>query len=473
MRLLAHIRDFGLKNRWLLALLLAAALLRLWQLQALPPGLTPAEADNGLAGLNLLHHGQLWSGAVTPLNGAYSWLSAGFLLLGQGLFWLRFPAALAGIIAVLGVYFWLFEMRNRRDALIGAAVMAALAWALGASREAGPASLVPAITAWSLWLVGRSESLKARLGLAVLAGLGFYITPNLWWLWILAPAYLVFSKQLHRNLVPFGLWVLLIAPGIMWAVLHPGQLGNYFSLTGSWHRLVQFSVHTFAAGGDWQLTVGSQPLFNAFYAIMAVLGLIVCLIRWRANILVLLPLAAGLLAGTLAPDGEGFVVAMVPLLGLIVAGIATMLEWWYATFPINAAARTSGRAAIGLILGLAAYQGYVQFFVAFANSSETYAVYREDAWLMGADAKAHPEAVIVTDSPARPVISLRTYPMQPRFATVKTLPAQAKPHFYIIGYTQRAAAETALAVIAPGGKLSAHTSAFDGRELYYTYELKP
>lgn len=458
-------------HRWILAALAGALLLRLWLLGSLPPGATPAEAAAGLAGLNLLHKGWLWSAGITPLNLAYSWLAVPFLAIGHGLGWLRLEAVVAGLAAMWGAYLWLRDQNSRQDGLLAAVVLAALAWALALSREATGASLIPAVAAWALWLAGRPGK-KAALALAGLAGLGFYASPSLWWLWVLGLISLAVRRRLTDSLVPVGVWAVLVAPALIWTAVHPARLGDYFAVTGSLHRLGQFLVHTIAAGGDWQLTVGSQPLFNAFYAIMAVLGLVVCLLHWRVRLAILGPLLAGLLAGTFDPSGEGFALALVPLVGLIVIGIATMLEWWYATFPINAAARSSGRLAIGLIMALAAYQGYVQYFVAFAGSTQTYALYREDAWAMAADAGRHPDALVITDQPARAIISYRTYPQAVHFATIKELKSSPKANYYLIGYAQRAAVETALAGIAPGGKLRPQTSTFDNRDLYYVYQTK-
>jgi 4-amino-4-deoxy-L-arabinose transferase-like glycosyltransferase len=469
---LNSLKNLIIKHRWLLIIMLAALILRFWHLDSLPPGVTAAEANTGLSSLALLHHGSLWSFGITPLNLAYSWLSVPFLAIGHSLVWLRLVAALAGLATVLGVYFWLRDLRGKTDGLVGAIIVATLAWALALSREAGWASLVPAIVAWALWLSGRVDKPVSKLALAALAGVSFYVSPGLWWLTLVALGYLFYRRQLTGKLMYLGIWAILLVPGLIWIGLHHEQLGQYFAITGSLHRTTQFIIHLVSTGGDWQLTAGGQPLLNAFYAIMAVLGLVVSLLRFKTSKVILLPLLAGILAGAFEPSGAGFALALVPLVGLIVIGIATMLEWWYATFPINAAARTSGRAALGLILLLAAYQGYVQYFVAFANSTQTYADYREDAWQLSTELKAHPDAIVVVDQAARTIVNYRTYPKTAHFATVKTLPVQPKAHYYIIGFEQRAAVETILASIVPGGKLRAYTSGFDGREIYYTYEVK-
>ncbi len=103
------------KNRYILgAILILAALLRLWKLGSIPPGLTPDEASLGYNAYSVLktakdEHGQLLPiifksfGDYKP--GLYVYLTIPFVaFLGLSEFVVRLPSAIAGIFAVLLLY---------------------------------------------------------------------------------------------------------------------------------------------------------------------------------------------------------------------------------------------------------------------------------------------------------------------------------------------------------------------------------
>jgi hypothetical protein len=114
----------------IVAIVIVAALFRLWRLQSLPPGLFGDEATDGLDALDVLAgRGAVFFPANYGREGLHMWIIAGmFRLFGVIPLALRLPSALAGILTAVATY-WL-----------GVELLAA--WR-GARAGAGAATLLP------------------------------------------------------------------------------------------------------------------------------------------------------------------------------------------------------------------------------------------------------------------------------------------------------------------------------------------
>jgi len=468
---------------WIWGILLLAAVERLWRLGSLPPGLTTTEATVGLASLNVIHHHLLWTNATGPFGAAYNWLAAiPVSIFGHNVWSLRLVATLTGIALVGGVYCWLLQWRGRRDALIGALIVATLPWSIGLAREAGPASLVAPTIVWWLWLVGRAKStgsVKWALLAGGLLGLAPYLATSLWWLVVVAMIGLI--AQLARREAKVKLWtgggliaIFLLLPGVLRWLHH----GHHFTLPPAQGALTHlgsaFGLYI-SAGGGWSLTFGGQALLNALYVIMLVLGLLMAAIKrgqlgwlglaWLGSLVVL--------SWTWPASAQVLALGLVPAVALITIGLDTMLERWYATFPINSAARGIGRTVVALVLALAVYQGYVQYFVAFADSTLTHIAYNEDVMALASAIHKSPSAVVVTSASTASIIDYLDYPAMPPILAPATVQSRNdKASLYLIGTGAKEQMVGVLKSVAPGGTLQAHLSPFDGRELYYTYTVK-
>ncbi len=160
---------------------------------------------------------------------------------------------------------------------------------------------------------------------------------------------------------------------------------------------------------------------------------------------------------------------------LAALGIEYMLERWYATFPINAAARTAGLSVMVVLLALTMYQGYQQYFVAWANSPQTYAAYSEDAVAMGQYLRNQPfhgSRYVVTDGYSDKTIQYLTH----HHASYQLITSEdiaglptTGPKQFLIGNNEHDSSIKALRKRLPGGQLSPQYSAFNGSELYDVY----
>jgi len=54
-----------------------------------------------------------------------------------------------------------------------------------------------------------------------------------------------------------------------------------------------------------------------------------------------------------------------------------MLQQWFTVFPRNPFARSAGAILMTIVVLLAAYNGFSQYFIAWPNTPETKAVFTE------------------------------------------------------------------------------------------------
>src|SRR5258708_3494456 len=120
------------KYALLVGIIIIATFLRLYQLQTTPPGLYQDEAIDGNNALENIHTGttKVFYPEDNGREGLYVNLVA-FLIKFTGVHepWVvRFPAAISGILTVLGLYFLVREIFSENAALLSAFFMATSFW---------------------------------------------------------------------------------------------------------------------------------------------------------------------------------------------------------------------------------------------------------------------------------------------------------------------------------------------------------
>lgn len=138
---------------WLAAILVLAAVLRVRQLDTVPPGMTHdeaafgAEAERILAGERPLYFALGYG--HEPL---YAYLVAlSFTLLGHTLTAIRITSAVCGVLVVLGTYLVARQWFGPRAAVVAAAWMAVAFWPLSLSRQALRAVTLPMLWLPAVW----------------------------------------------------------------------------------------------------------------------------------------------------------------------------------------------------------------------------------------------------------------------------------------------------------------------------------
>lgn len=481
-----------------------AAFFRFYQLGSLPPGVDEASARIGLQSLGL--GGAGWLPTMDFANGyapLWIWLQAATIqLFGHTALALQIWPATLGTLAVVITWLWLRAWFDVRVAWIGAFTMAVTPWAFMLSRNGLAAAALPLLTSLTLWLsvralqqptAGRYAVLAAVLSANLLSGpMGWLLTASVLTVgaWRLAAsrsltftqpravgaAVLAVGAATMAYLVARSLPSLQNLPRDLNLASNPGELG---------HNLLQVGLMFNAHGDESYLhNLAGEPLLNSFLGLMLVAGLLVSIsrahhLRYRILLLLTLVMLLPAIIITSGVPNSTWAAGALPLIfALVGIGTAYMLELWYATFPINSAARATGRAAIILLLALSLLQGYTQYFNAWAGSTPVYVAYNEGvvkiAERLRTD-KAAAERFVVLSPEQAPVVNYLAYGITSfrvvTPAALTALPIAAGTRQFYIGASVRDETVKTLKSKFPGGILVPHYSEFNLVEYYYTYEV--
>lgn len=287
---------------WLLLIFLAAAFLRLADLDSVPPGLTHDEADHGLDAWGVVN-------GVRPIyftvgfgrEPLYDYATAGLMsFLGPSILAGRLTSVFFSLLLIAGTYAWTRRAFGARIALLSAAGLAVSFWAVMTSRQALRSISLPALFSLAVYFYWRAlkmpldDQLRLAAGLrslrafiqipiasyllaGILLGFTFYAYIPARITWIIFPLLLlyllVFDRPTFARAWP-GTIVMLFVAGLIGLPLFAFLANNPAAET----RLVQLSEPLTAAGrGEF------QPLLNN-----AVDGLRLLTIegdsQWRYNI---------------------------------------------------------------------------------------------------------------------------------------------------------------------------------------------
>jgi len=309
----------------IILMVLLAALLRLYQLPALPPGLNFDEAGDGVAALNVLHGApQLWwriGGGKEPL---WPWLLAiSTALLGPTPLALRLPAALVGVLTVAALVPLSRALFPRQPvvALLAVAGLALSEWHVHVSRLGLRAVLLPLLVSLAFYFFWNSfYSTTRRAGRTLLAAIFLalavytYLSARLLPLVALVFAALLWladrrshTRRNWRAAAQFlGYGLIFLLPLAGYFALYPADFvarvgtvsifnpaWNHGDLPGTVWRVVGLSLGTFLGlTGDANPLVNlpGQPALSPLLAPFLVLGALVSL--YRAARLFIRPAAA-------------------------------------------------------------------------------------------------------------------------------------------------------------------------------------
>jgi 4-amino-4-deoxy-L-arabinose transferase-like glycosyltransferase len=392
----------------LVAVLLAAAALRLVALGDAPPGPGYDELQNArlaervLAGQWAIYfpenHGQ------EPLYPTLEALAV--RALGWSVFSIRLPAALLGVLAVLALYLAGRRLAGPRTALLAAAFYAVSFWPLVETRMALETALLPLLAGLALLFLARGLERESgprwRAGLdfalagAFLGGHVYAYTPGR--VMLLLPlgllAYLLaFDRVALRRRWPGLLALCLVTalvalPLALFLRAHPeaeerlDQLGGPLAALGQGNPrpvlgIAAGTLGMFALWGDpqWLYNVAGRPVFDPLTALFFYGGLVLCAVRlrrWRAG-LALLWLVVGLGPAFVSAPAGSFThtLAAQPAVYLVLAlGIDAAWTWlarrraWIAAL------------AVALLLALNGALSCHAYFVVWAGAPEVRELYQ-------------------------------------------------------------------------------------------------
>ncbi|MBW4062098.1 glycosyltransferase family 39 protein [Candidatus Saccharibacteria bacterium] len=495
-----------LMRRWpttvgLIGVAVVAAFFRLWHLDTLPPGLSGGEAAIGLSALALVHHGT-WPMLTASDGYAPLWTllqATAVAIFGHTALALRIWPAIVGFAAVGAVWLLAKDWFGTRVAWVSAVIMAVNPWAVTLSRSAGPAVLATFLVPITLWVSARAATRNQPtwwLLSAALLVINLFAGP-LGWVTALAVGVLAVVTLITRQ-PTFGSpvsWIALAVAGIAslatlgTLIFEHRQVSDLITAAQASSKLATLVTTFGKVAGMFNLhgddnflhNFNGEPMFNAFVGLMFVAGLLVALTklpkrRYLATLVAFVILMLPALASPLGSPNAAHAAAALPI-AVILAGVGVgyMLELWHATFPINSAARSTGLAAILLLLALTVFQGYIQIFRAWSGSAQTYTAFNEAAVAASKYlASSHgANKILVASTDEQTVVAYLSYGQTYQAmnaAGVIALPVSTAGHQFIITATVRDETARNLAAKFAGGKLAPHYSSFSQNELYYDYE---
>ena len=285
---------------WLLAgILIIATFLRFYHFTSTPPGLYPDEAMDGNNATEVAQtgHFQVFYPEDNGREGLYVNVIAVFLKI-----WpinepwaIRLPAAVSGVLTVLGLYLLVAELFGYEIGLLAAFLLATSFWHINFSRIGFRAIMAPLLLTWSLFMfinAVRSLSAKKALWLSIGAGivyaLGFYtyiayrITPLLFLLFI---PFFKKNPGFWKRAVIFIVAIFIVAAPIgYYFVTHPADFfgrTSEIAVTNSGSPVAHFALNLgktllmFNVHGDdnWRHNVSGAPELFWPVGILFLIGL--------------------------------------------------------------------------------------------------------------------------------------------------------------------------------------------------------
>lgn len=483
-----------------------AAFMRLYDLSQLPPGFDAALATSALQAQALLQHATVpgfdQNTGFAPL---WVWFQAlGIKIAGPTPLALRIIPAILGTLAVIPMWFVTRQWLGRTAAHAATFTLAALPWAVTASRLGTVAAAAPLMLTLSLWLAGRAWRQPQPLRLALLAACALSnlaLGPIGWAIDALVLS-LALARSIHQRRWPslnasvisgavFGLFTAVTA-GVIAATSwdHMSQLGNWINFNTNLKTIMSAASANFlmligpdSGDANYVHNLPGQPALSSFLAISFATGLLVAITRvklytysWLLGWLVI-GLLPAIFTGNGDPNFSHAVLALPPVIMLSGLGISYILKLWYSTFPANSAARSVGQATVIVLVILTTALGYTQYFRAWGHTGATYAAHNEGAVRLGTNlknAKNVGNTYVITTPNDTPIIkyladgTAATYLNTDELAV---LPTSAGSKTFYISSSVRDTSKKLLKAKFPGGTFKPHYSPFNQTEVYYSYEL--
>jgi 4-amino-4-deoxy-L-arabinose transferase-like glycosyltransferase len=376
-----------------------AAVLRLYALEHLPPGLYHDEAYNGLDALGVLA-GQrpVFFEANNGREPLFIYLVAlSVSMLGRSPLAVRLAAALLGTLSIPAAYLMTRQMLGRREALLAAVITATAFWHLNLSRVGFRAVSLPLLSALCVWMFGRGLRSRRWLdfGLAGLfLGLGLYSylparfapLPFLilipYWLWRRQPVP-------WKELIAFPVVAFVVAcPLLRYAADHvdtflarSAQVSifnpaiNKGDLIGTLLRHTTRALGMFNLRGDFipRHNLPLRPVFDPIMGLAFLSGLILSMRRARERqeyALLLIHFAVMLMPTALAEDAPHFLRAVGVLPIAFVFSAVGLTAVWNALR--ERASLQAASTLLILLLTLSSYSTIRDYFQVHVRSEAVY-----------------------------------------------------------------------------------------------------
>jgi 4-amino-4-deoxy-L-arabinose transferase-like glycosyltransferase len=416
----------------LITLLLMGAALRLLALADVPPGLRYDELLNYrmamrvLAGERPIYFTESWG--HEPL---FHYAQAAVIALTKDCDWsLRLPAALFGLFGVLTAWLAARQLCGARIAIVTAAALTVSFWSVFYSRQGLRAIAVTPLSCLAVYFIWRGAvrppgrrrraivdfvlagACMGGLFYVYIAARVFPLLPLVWALYLTLFHRSRFRQAWHSLSFSVLVALLLAAPLISLLCIHPEVEQRVGQLTEGWtalragdlrptlHLGVQAAGMFFWQGQrDWLYNVHGRPVFDPLTGACFLLGVLICIWRWRQArfALLLLWLAIGVVPAAVAPPAASLIhaiAAQAPAYVVMAVGVEAL---WRV---LQKRHEWAGILLAAVLLGFHGALSAHAYFVTWANAPEVRQLYQGGISAVAQDLDAHnPPGPVVIGAP--------------------------------------------------------------------------
>jgi 4-amino-4-deoxy-L-arabinose transferase-like glycosyltransferase len=423
---------------FLAGILIIATFLRFYHFTTVPPGLYPDEAMDGNNAAEVVETGHPMTFYVEDngREGLYVNLVAAILKVAPVYepWVVRLPAAIAGVLTVLGLYYLIDELFGNGPGLLAAFLIATSFWHITFSRIGFRAILAPLLLTWSLYLLIKAyRALSARRALwfaiaaGIVYGLGFYtyiayrITPLLFLLFI----------PFFRKKPGFWKWTtvflvvtfLCAAPIGLYFVQHPADFFGRtaeISVTSTSNPVGVFAKNlgkellmlNWRGDTNWRQNISGAPeLFwpvGIIFLVGFFLGLYALWKSWRTRkdmfplfslIAMYVWFALAILPAAASDEGIPHALRSILMIPPVMTFAALGGVWLYGLIKKYSHVKVAWALAAAFIIFVGVY-GYVNYFIVWAQNPNVPGSFNADYVTLGHQIntlpKSTPKYVVVT-----------------------------------------------------------------------------
>jgi 4-amino-4-deoxy-L-arabinose transferase-like glycosyltransferase len=306
----------------LLVILLIAAWFRFYHLDSIPPGFTHDEAGHGQDAIAIAHGARpVYETVGYGREPLYDYVVAWVMpIFGENYLTLRIVSALAGLLLIVVMHFWVRRAFDVPTAVATSAFLATSFWAVMVSRHGLRSALLPVLFAASVYFMwqavrpyARQQTLQRRwpliarlisyilaglfLGLSLLTYMAARVLPIVFiafWIYLF-----IFHRRVWRDnwfgvIFIIGLGLIIAWPMFNYIATTPGAEQRLAQLSGPIDQLfagnpqellgnIFGALGMFMFYGDnlWLYNIPGRALLGLILGPMALVGLIIAIVRFK------------------------------------------------------------------------------------------------------------------------------------------------------------------------------------------------
>ena len=306
----------------LLVILIIAAWFRFYALDTIPPGFTHDEAGHGHDAIAITHGARpLYETVGYGREPLYDYVVAWVMpIFGENYLTLRIVSALAGLLLIVVMHFWVRRAFDVPTAIATSAFLATSFWAVMVSRQALRSALLPVLFAASIFFMwqavrpyAKQQSIQRRwpmisrlasyvlaglfMGLSLITYMAARVLPIVFiafWIYLF-----IFHRKIWRDnwfgvIFIIGLGLIIAWPMFNYIAITPGAEQRLAQLSGPIDQLfagnpqelfknILGTLGMFMFYGDnlWLYNIPGQPILGLILGPLALVGLIIAVTRFK------------------------------------------------------------------------------------------------------------------------------------------------------------------------------------------------